>query len=73
MVDLSERIPKPLKKVNNCFIKCLNFILIVPVFFVGIGIAHVLWRISSRNGRSKKREQARWKKYGAENDPLRQY
>lgn len=34
-----------IKKINEIFINSLNFVLLVPVYYIGIGLAHLSWKI----------------------------
>jgi len=41
------------KKINEIFINLLNFTLLIPVYYLAIGMAHLFWRIfhSEKNQR----------------------
>jgi len=43
-----------LKKTNEIFSKVLNFILLVPAFYVGVGISALFWKISHKKVGKKK-------------------
>jgi len=59
-----------LKKTNEIFIKIFNFILLVPVFYVGIGIAAFFWKISHKKVGRKK---SFWKESEKLSDDSRDY
>jgi hypothetical protein len=40
------------KKIKEISYRAFNFILLLPVYFLGIGISHLLWRLS-KNKTSK--------------------
>jgi hypothetical protein len=37
-----------IKKVNLIFIDALNFIILLPVYFIGVGFSYLLWKLFSR-------------------------
>jgi len=34
-----------LRKVNSIFIEIINFLLLLPVYFLGVGLCRILWEI----------------------------
>lgn len=34
-----------LKKINNTFIDIINFLLLLPVYFFGVGLCRILWEL----------------------------
>jgi hypothetical protein len=46
------RMKEQFKKIKEISYRAFNFILLLPVYFLGIGISHLLWRLS-KNKTSK--------------------
>jgi len=48
MSEISKDIVKTLKKINRKLIDATNFILILPVYYVGAGLALLFFRLFNR-------------------------
>jgi hypothetical protein len=42
---LIKKVVKILRKVNVVFINILNFILLLPVYFLGVGLCRLIWEM----------------------------
>lgn len=43
---------KTLKKIKDVSFKFFNFFFLLPVYFIGIGISHLLWHFVSKREES---------------------
>lgn len=43
-----------LKKIRNGLMDITNFILLLPVYFVGAGVSHIIWRLFYRKRMDEK-------------------
>jgi hypothetical protein len=45
------KIKEKLKEINNKIINVFNFLLLLPVYFIGVGFCHLLWRAFGEKSR----------------------
>lgn len=48
MIENKRKIIEKLKKVNEAFKNIFNFIILLPVYYIGVGLTFLIWKIFSR-------------------------
>jgi hypothetical protein len=51
---MKEYLKKILKKINTITIDVINFVLLLPVYFIGVGLSSLLCRFFRKKQKTKK-------------------
>jgi hypothetical protein len=50
-LSVGVNMKEQLKKIKDISFKFFNFFFLIPVYFIGIGISNLLWRLSKKDTR----------------------